>query len=154
MLPAAFLAFAMVATPVISAAAQQPPAAHGKMKPMQEGDMLEKHIAHLHDMLKVTAEQDPQWQPVAQTMRDNDKALHEVIKSKQGMIDTQSAVDDLNAYAEIADTHAQNAKKMAAAFGTFYATLNDDQKKIADTFFREHKHHNANTAHGRSAQQH
>jgi Spy/CpxP family protein refolding chaperone len=148
LLPAAFLALVMISVPAFAADMQDTKPMHGKMKPMNEGDMMERHIAHLHDMLKVGADQEEQWKSVAQTMRDNETALHDLIKSKQAMIATQSAVDDLNSYAEIADLHAQGAKKMAAAFATFYAGLTDSQKKTADEFFHEHKHHNGATSHG------
>jgi len=125
-LMSAALACALLATPVLA-----------------QEQMLEKHIAQMHDALKVTPAQEDQWKPVAQTMRDNEAAMHAVIKEKQSHLATQTAIDDLNAYAEIAAAHADHVKKLADSFGVFYASLSDDQKKVADEFFREHKRRNA-----------
>jgi Spy/CpxP family protein refolding chaperone len=151
-LPSLILAASLFAAPF--AMAQTPPPApmphqHGGMAENDDGAMLERHIAHMHDALKVTPAQEDQWKPVAQTMRDNEKSIHALIKDKRSKIDSQSAVDDLNAYAEIAAAHAQNSRKMADAFATFYVSLGDDQKKIADDFFREHKKQNERPMHGR-----
>jgi protein CpxP len=125
-LMSAALAGAMLAMPAL---AQEP--------------ALEKHIAQMHDALKVTPAQEDQWKPVAQTMRDNEATMHAVVQEKRSHIATQSAVDDLNAYAEIAATHAAATKKLADSFGLFYASLSDAQKKAADEFFREHKRRHA-----------
>ena len=125
-LMSAALACALLATPVLA-----------------QDAALEKHIAHMHDALKVTPAQEDQWKPVAQTMRDNEAAMHELVKEKHAHLDTQTAPEDLNAYAEIAQAHATAVRKLADSFGTFYASLSDDQKKVADTFFREHKRRHA-----------
>lgn len=140
-LPSALLAFSVLGAPLAMAEPAQAPAHHGQMQKMSEEDRLERHIGHLHDALKVTAQQEEQWKPVAQTMRDNEKSLRELAKAKRGKIETQTAVEDLAAYAEIAEAHAQSIKKLADVFGTFYAGLGDEQKKVADEFFRDHKHH-------------
>jgi hypothetical protein len=129
LLSSALLAAALIAAPASYAAAKE---ASGE-------ELLEKHIAHLHNALKVSAAQEEQWKPVAQTMRDNETAIHSLIAQKQAMMATQSAVDDLNSYAEIVAAHAEASKKLATVFAGFYASLSDDQKKTADEFFREHK---------------
>ena len=140
-LPSALLAFSVLGAPFAMAEPPQPPAHHGPMSKMDEGDRLEHRISQLHDALKVTAQQEDQWKPVAQTMRDNEKALHELAKEKRAKVDTQTAVEDLAAYGEIAEAHAHAIKKLADVFGSFYAGLSDEQKKAADQFFRDHKHH-------------
>ena len=142
-LSSAVLACALLASPVL---AQNPPAtaAHkGTMQSMDDEAKLERHISHMHDALKVTAQQEDQWKPVAQVMRDNEKTMHELVKDKRSRLDSQSAPDDLNAYADIAAAHAAATRKLADAFSTFYASLGDDQKKVADEFFREHKRQSA-----------
>lgn len=152
-LPSLILAASVLAAPL--AMAQTPPPApppmahHGAMTEHDDGAMLERHIAHLHDALKVTPAEEDQWKPVAQTMRDNEKSMHALVQEKQSKIESQSAVDDLNAYAEIAAAHAQNSRKMADAFATFYASLSDDQKKTADAFFRDHKKQHERPMQGR-----
>jgi protein CpxP len=143
MLPPALLACTLIAAPFAMADTPPgPPPGHpGPMQPFDHAGMLEQHIAHLHDALKVTPQQEEQWKPVAQTMRDNEKAMFDLMKEKHGKIESQTAVDDLNAYSDIAAAHAVAARKMADVFAVFYASLGDDQKKLADEFFREHKHH-------------
>jgi hypothetical protein len=138
-LSSALLACAMIATPAL---AQNPPAPaphHGAKQPMDPEAMLERHIAHMHDALKVTPQQEALWQPVAQTMRDNEKSMHDMVMDKRSRLASQSAVDDLNAYADITAGHATATRKLADAFSIFYNGLGDDQKKLADEFFRQHK---------------
>lgn len=145
-IPAALFAVALMAAPL--AQAQTPaappaaaPRAHHAMSEQDETAKHEHYIAALHDALKVTPAQEEAWKPVAQTMRDNEKTAHELAKDKLSKMDSQSAADDLNAYADIAANHAQAMRKLADSFGTFYASLSDDQKKSADEFFRAHKRH-------------
>jgi hypothetical protein len=115
---------------------------------MDEGVMLERHIARMHDDLKVTPQQETQWMVVAQTMRDNEKTARQLIRDRQSRIDSQTAVEDLNAYADIAALHAQATRKLADAFAGFYAGLSDDQKKAADEMFRSQEQQ-AMQGHGR-----
>ena len=133
----------MLGAPLAMAEMTDPPARHHQKPMMDEGQRVDRHIAHLHDALKVTPQQEEQWKPVAQTIRDNQRAIHDLVKDKRTKLDTQSAVEDLNAYSEIAEAHAVASKKLADAFGTFYAGLSVEQKKVADEFFRDHKRHGA-----------
>jgi periplasmic protein CpxP/Spy len=141
-LPSAFLAFSVLAAPV-AMAEMRPPADHQQQPKMSQEEGLEHHIAHLHDVLKVTPQQEELWGPVAKAMRDNHQSMSELIKEKKSKIETQTAVEDLNAYSEIAAAHAVATKRLADAFGPFYGSLTDEQKKSADEFFRQHKHHAA-----------
>ncbi len=104
-----------------------------------QADDLEARIAKLHDQLHVTDAQTADWNAVAQIMRDNRTAIHDLASAKHAQAATMSAVDDLNAYAEIAAKHAELTHKLAASFETFYGTLSPDQKKAADDAFRQHK---------------
>ncbi len=97
---------------------------------------VEARIKSLHDRLKITAAEEPQWQAVADTMRDNAKTIGTLIQQRAASAKTMTAVDDLNSYAAIADAHATGVKKLATAFATLYASLSDTQKKIADATFR------------------
>ncbi len=143
LLPTALVAFCVMGAPLVMAdmPASNMPNHHGAAQKMDDEQMLERHIAHLHDALKVTPQQEEQWKPVAEIMRDNDKTMRDLVKEKRGKLDTQTAVEDLAAYSEIAQAHAVATKKLADVFSVFYVSLSDDQKKVADDFFREHKHH-------------
>ena len=102
-------------------------------------DPVEAQITRLHDQLHITEAQTEQFNALAQVMRDNRNSHDELVKEKRQNADSISALDDMKAYAEIAQNHADGAKKLSAAFETLYSSLSDDQKKAADEAFRQHK---------------
>jgi protein CpxP len=95
---------------------------------------VERHIKDLHAKLKITAAEESQWESVAQTMRENARELDEAIAKREG---GASAVDDLNAYGEMVQAHADAIKKLATAFSSLYATMPEEQKKVADQLFAQ-----------------
>jgi protein CpxP len=102
-------------------------------------DRVEARIKSLHDRLKITSVQEPQWGAVAQVMRDNAQQMEAAIEQRQqarGM----TAIDDLKAYQGIADAHAQGLQKLVPAFQALYDSLSDEQKKNADTIFGQSRH--------------
>jgi protein CpxP len=101
---------------------------------------VEKHIDQLHDSLKITPVQEAQWNEVAATMRDNAKAMDRAIDKRAAGAATATAIDDLKAYEDIAQTHANGVAKLATAFSGLYATMSDDQKKAADAAFSHRDH--------------
>jgi gas vesicle protein len=106
---------------------------------------VESHINELHKELGITAAQQAQWDRVAQTMRENAKRLDKVIDQRKESMDHATAVDDLNAYAQVAQTHADNVKRMADAFSGLYSTMSDEQKREADKVFN-HQNREARSA--------
>lgn len=103
---------------------------------------VEKHITELHDTLKITSVEEARWEAVAATMRANAKDMDNAIDKRAANSASATAIDDLNAYAEIAQAHASGVKKLANAFSGLYATMSDDQKKQADEVF-SHRGHQA-----------
>ncbi len=138
---AIFLGAIAWATPTLAAgtdtAAQ--PQAHATRQAKKPVDVVDVQIADLHKKLGITAGQEAHWAQVAQVMRDNAKATAELVAAKRKNEKTMTAVEDLHAYAEIAQARADQIKKLAEAFDTLYATMPPDQQKVADTVFREHK---------------
>jgi uncharacterized membrane-anchored protein len=96
---------------------------------------VDKHIKELHAKLKITADEETQWDAVAKVMHENATQLDEVIDKRKANISTATAVDDLNAYADIAQAHADGVRKLSEAFSPLYASMPDDQKKVADGVF-------------------
>lgn len=96
---------------------------------------VENRISTLRDKLKITAAQDTEWQVVAQTMRDNESSIHQLIKSRHENAATMTAVDDLQSYADITQAHADGIKKLIVAFQALYNDLSDKQKSNADKVF-------------------
>jgi hypothetical protein len=70
-------------------------------------------------------------------MRDNTIAVDKVVDQREAMIGTATAVDDLTAYGEITQAHADSVKKLVQAFTPLYAAMTDAQKKIADGVFTQ-----------------
>jgi len=101
---------------------------------------VEARIKSLHKALQITAAQEPQWQAVADLMRDNTKTTRALVEEREAKAKTMNAIDDLRAYEAIVDAHAAGVKKLMAAFETLYASLSDAQKKKADAEFRRRPH--------------
>jgi protein CpxP len=101
---------------------------------------VEKHIKALHASLKITAAEESQWANVAQTMRSSAKELDAAIDKRKASLNSATAVDNLNAYGDIAQAHVDSVKKLAAAFGPLYSSMSDDQKKLADEVFAQRGH--------------
>lgn len=104
---------------------------------------VEKHIKELHSSLKITAAQEAQWNEVAGTMRENAKEMDRVIDKRMTTAGTATAVDDLKAYGEIAQAHANGIKKLATSFSGLYSAMSDEQKKAADAAFSHKPGHEA-----------
>ena len=132
------------AVPVQLAADQAATPAKAKRSP---ADRVDAHIKSLHERLKITAGQEPQWGAVAQVMRDNAGQMQAAIQQRQDA-KALTAVDDLKAYQAIADAHAQGLQKLIPAFQALYTAMSDEQKKNADAIFgqsRAHRHRGMST---------
>lgn len=101
---------------------------------------VEKHIKDLHAKLKITEAEESQWATVAQTMRDNTMEIDQAIEKREAMIKNATAIDNLNAYGDIAQAHADSVRKLATAFTPLYTSMSDEQKKVADEVFAHRAH--------------
>jgi len=100
---------------------------------------LETRISELHTQLQITPDQETKWQAVAKLMQTNAEASRKLVEEKRKDAASLTAVADLNAYADIAEAHAKHTRKLAKVFASLYDSMNDDQKKVADQVFAEHK---------------
>ncbi|MDE3176276.1 MAG: Spy/CpxP family protein refolding chaperone [Pseudomonadota bacterium] len=98
--------------------------------------LVEARIRDMYATLKITKEQDADWNAFAQVMLDNAQAMDATAKQDGGDRDKMSAPENLNRYASIAERHAQNVSRMAGAMQMLYADLTPQQKEIADDMFR------------------
>jgi protein CpxP len=112
-----------------------PPAAPGANNPTME-DRVGKRITQLHAALKITADEEAQWKTFADVMLDNARKMDGDYKDRAAKFATLSAVDNMQSYAQIAEEHADDVKRLVAAFQPLYAAMPDAQKKIADQVFR------------------
>jgi len=127
------------------------PASDNSTAPAKHDDakhrmVVEQHIKDLHAKLKITAAEESQWATVAETMRDNAAELDRAIDKRESMMGKATAIDDLNAYEEIAQAHVDSVKKLSVAFAPLYASMADDQKKVADEVFSHRGHEKAKAA--------
>ncbi len=97
---------------------------------------VEAQIKDLHRRLHITAAEETLWNGVAQVMRENDATMAALVGKQAASAGTMNAVEDLQAYSEISDAHAEGLKKFIPAFQALYDALSDKQKKAADTLFR------------------
>jgi periplasmic protein CpxP/Spy len=63
-------------------------------------------------------------------MEDNAKRMEEVSKARAEKAETMTAVEDLKAYGEITDVHAEGIKKFVAVFETLYNSMSDAQTHL------------------------
>jgi hypothetical protein len=97
---------------------------------------VEAHIRDLHKKLQITDAQKPQWDALAQVMRDNAQKMVDLEKRRVADAKTMTAVDVVKSYAEVIDAHEDGMKKFIPAFEDLYNSMSDSQKKIADSLFR------------------
>jgi protein CpxP len=108
-------------------------------------DRAELRIHDMHAKLKITAQQETQWEQVATVMRDDAKTMDALTQTRFEHAKNMTAVDDLNSYGEIAAAHADGIKKLTPVFSALYSNMSDAQQKEADMLFRhgdrKHVHH-------------
>jgi len=108
----------------------------------RRSESVEQRIAALHAALKITPAEEPAWEAVAQTMRDNAATMRKLAeetaaRARKGM----TAIEDMQSYDELARAHADEMNSLLAAFTTLYNSLPDEQKKLADQVFRDARRH-------------
>ena len=100
-------------------------------------DTIEQRIASLHEKLKITAAEEANWTPVAQTMRDNAADMEKLVVAKKAQSPANmTALDDMTNYQTFAQAHVDGLKKLNATFKTLYDSMPDAQKLVADETFR------------------
>jgi periplasmic protein CpxP/Spy len=124
-----------------AASTTSPPSSAAKSKPRRSmADRVEDRIKRLHDELKITPDQEPKWQAVADAMREDSKAMQATIEDRRANRATMTAVDDLRSYQKVAETHVQGLQRLIPAFQSLYDSMSPDQKKNADTVFGQRRH--------------
>ncbi len=102
-----------------------------------KGETVEQRIATLHKALKITPEEEPLWNAVAQAMRENAANMEKVVAANRATPpQNMTAMDDLTAYEKFAQAHVDGLKNLISAFQALYNAMPDDQKKVADQVFR------------------
>lgn len=100
---------------------------------------VEARIAQLHKELKITPDQEKDWNTMAQDMRDNAQQMSSLLQERAATSKSKplNAVDNLRSYQKITDAHADGLKKITPDFEKLYAEMSPTQKKTADTIFNQ-----------------
>jgi hypothetical protein len=117
--------------PAMAMAAASSPAGKARHE-----ERVEERISYLHTQLKITPQQETQWNAFADVMRNNGETMGKLFEERRANKNI-SALDDMKQYADIAQAHADGTKKLVDAFQPLYDSMSADQKKLADTTFRE-----------------
>jgi uncharacterized phage infection (PIP) family protein YhgE len=95
------------------------------------GSDVDRQIADLKKQLKITPQQEPQFNAFADVMRNN--ARDEDAQMRQaGPNQHPNAVDGLKQAQQMAETQSNGLKRLVPAFQALYDSLSDPQKKVAD----------------------
>jgi phosphate-selective porin len=116
------------------ATAAPPAAATPAVKSAEE--RVERRIAELHAQLHITPAEQQQWDQFAQVMRDNAREMDQVFTQRAQQYESMNAVQNMQSYEQVAETHAQQLQKLVPAFQNLYNSMPDQQKQIADQVFR------------------
>jgi protein CpxP len=101
-----------------------------------KGETVEQRITDLHASLKITPDQEPLWNNVAQAMRENAATMDKLVASNRTTPpQNMTAVDDLKTYERVAQAHVDGLKNLISSFTKLYDAMPDAQKKVADTVF-------------------
>jgi uncharacterized membrane-anchored protein YhcB (DUF1043 family) len=119
-------------------APQTPGTASENLKPRSD-TQVEARIAQLHKELKITKDQESDWNALAQDMRDNARQMSGLLaeRASAGKSKPMNAVDNLKSYEKITDAHAEGLKKITPDFEKLYNEMSPSQKKTADTVFNQ-----------------
>ena len=108
---------------------------------------IEQRITDLHDRLQITPAQRPQWDQFILVMRDNAQTMDQTFQHRVQTISAMTATENLQSYALLASTNAQDVQKLVPAFQALYDTMSESQKRMADQVFRNDAHHGNHPRH-------
>jgi len=137
----ALSAFTAVAAPVMGGdPTAAPPLKTHPSKGHDRAGGVEQRIAELYAKLKITPEQQPQWDQFAAVMRENARDMDSNFKARIKALPSMTATQNMQSYAQLAANHAQEVQKLVAVFQSLYDTMSDSQKATADEIFRDDGH--------------
>lgn len=136
------------AAPSGTAQKAAPQAARERMQGETMQVLVERRIADLHSRLQITPQESQQWDQFAQVMRDNAREMDDLYRQRAEKLGSMSAVENMQSFAQIENTRAQQMQKLVPAFQALYASFSEQQKAEADRVFQyraaraeAHHHH-------------
>ncbi len=128
-----------------------PPAAIAPHAAAHSPAAVEQRIQHLHAQLRITPQEQSQWDAFAQIMRQNADNMRTAIDQRGSQMGSMDAAQNMQSYAQLAQVHAQDMQQMAATFQALYQDMTPEQRQNADQLFRARDQHMA--AHRHAHQQ-
>jgi protein CpxP len=119
-------------SPSAAAPSMSPNAAPGTAE-----QRVDEHIRQLHAQLRITPAEQPQWDRFAEVMRENARAMDQEFTERRQQFPTMNALQNMQSYEKIAETHAQHLQKLVPAFENLYNAMPEQQKRLTDQVFRE-----------------
>ena len=80
-------------------------------------------------------------------MRDNAQTMDQTFQNRVQSMPAMTATENMQSYALLASTNAQDVQKLVPAFQALYDTMSDTQKRMADQVFRDDAHHGDHARH-------
>ena len=96
---------------------------------------VEDRIIALHQELRITQDQEPQWQQVANVMRTNDNNLRTMVQERHRNANNMNAVADLESFQSVAQAHVDGLQRLIPVFNDLYTDMSDAQRNQADHAF-------------------
>lgn len=141
--PAAGSAWAGIKVAQADTSAAAPAAGSDSAAPRRErrrqarADRVEARITELHQKLRITAAQEPEFKTFADVMRTNVTGMGNMARQRWEARKTMNAIDDLRSYEDMAQAHADHVRELVRAFQPLYDKLSPEQKKAADVAFND-----------------
>lgn len=101
---------------------------------------FEKHMAKLHDALKLTTTQETAWTEFSNKMKPVNMDKPKMDKFRHQDWEGLSTPDRLDKVLDNMKSHEKELTEHAAAVRAFYGTLTPDQQKIFDHRFQAYHH--------------
>ncbi len=105
----------------------------------ERGDavLVERRISELQRRLKITPEQQPQWDAFTAVMRQNAMHMQALQRDRADKVMAMAAPEDMRSYADVARAHADDLQRLVPAFDALYAAMTPEQKAMADRIFHD-----------------
>jgi hypothetical protein len=108
---------------------------------------IEHRIQDLHARLLISPAQQPQWDAFADVMRNNARNMERIFQQRVNTLSAMTAPENMQSYAQVAASQAEDMQKLVPAFQALYDTMSDSQKKTADQVFRDDAHRGKHALH-------
>lgn len=138
---AAVAASILATTSVFAQTPADPSAAPAARSDYRGAGRMQHRLTEVHDRLGITPAQQPQWDALVGTLRDNAVAMRAnpaVQAIRSGRLD---AVQEMRAAADLARQRADAMQRTLPAVEALYAVLSPEQRQMADQEVNRMIHH-------------